>query len=277
MPRRTAPTAALAASLVSILALGVIGVASAGQSSGRIVAEAGEVARVEAEQLARTMALERWAPSAAFAARPPYGRVAGRSTKRLAGFPLAGRSFLILGNGNVLRADNRNTRPDSSTNAGGPAIRGARDVTIFRINLQVPSTANCLSIRFRFLTEEYPEFVEQQFNDAFIAELDETTWDTNTTGSPRIDAPRNFAFDSRGNLISVNGTGDTTMSASEARGTTYDGATRILRASTRITPGKHRLYLSIFDQGDRQYDSAVFVDRLTLSRRATCRSGAVVE
>ncbi len=62
-----------------------------------------------------------------------------------------------------------------------------------------------------------------------------------------------------------------------ARGTTFDGATRLLRASTPITPGRHRLYLSIFDQGDRIYDSAVFLDNLRANRRTPCRSGLAVE
>lgn len=58
-----------------------------------------------------------------------------------------------------------------------------------------------------------------------------------------------------------------------AKGTTYDGATRLLRASTRITPGRHHLYLSIFDQGDRSYDSAVFLDQLVVGQRQACRTG----
>jgi len=75
--------------------------------------------------------------------------------------------------------------------------------------------------------------------------------------------------------VSVNASGDTALTASNAKGTTYDGATRILRASTPIKRGNRRLYLSIFDQGDRQYDSAVFVDRLELDDRSPCKSGAV--
>ena len=57
--------------------------------------------------------------------------------------------------------------------------------------------------------------------------------------------------------------------------TTHDGATRLLRASTPVSPGRRILYLSIFDQGDRQYDSAVFLDRLTLDNRKPCKSGEV--
>lgn len=63
------------------------------------------------------------------------------------------------------------------------------------------------------------------------------------------------------------------MTAANARGTTYGGATRILRASPPITPGVHSLFLSIFDQGDRGYDSAAFIDNLTINRQAPCKSG----
>jgi hypothetical protein len=93
--------------------------------------------------------------------------------------------------------------------------------------------------------------------------------------NPRIAAPGNFAADATGNPISVNAVGDESVKASRARGTTYDAATPRLRASTSVSPGRHILYMSIFDQGDRSYDSAVFIDRLTLNRRQPCESGAV--
>jgi len=201
--------------------------------------------------------------------------VAGKSTTRLAGFPRSGKSFLILSTGNVLKADNKNSSGRTGQIAGGPGIRGARDVTIFRFNLQVPKGRNCLSFRFRFLTEEFPEFVGQEFNDGFIAEIDQTTWGTASLDSPKINAPRNFAFDSRRNFISVNGAGAATVTKANAKGTTYDGATRLLRASTKVPSGKHRLYLSLFDQGDREWDSAVFVDRMSFSGNPNCRSGVV--
>ena len=66
------------------------------------------------------------------------------------------------------------------------------------------------------------------------------------------------------------------MTAARAKGTTYDGATRILRASTRVTPSTRHLYLSIFDQGDRIYDSAVFIDKLIIARRTRCATGVIV-
>ena len=68
------------------------------------------------------------------------------------------------------------------------------------------------------------------------------------------------------------------MTVGEAAGTTYDGATPILTAQTPVTPGDHSVYFSIFDAGDRIYDSAVFLDGLSLgaSGEGGCQAGVVV-
>jgi hypothetical protein len=125
-----------------------------------------------------------------------------------------------------------------------------------RVDFNVPAGDNCLSVDFRFLSEEYPEFVGQEYNDGFIAELDNSDFEATGLG---ISAPQNFAFDNSGHVISVNTTG---FAASEAAGTVYDGATPLLRAMTPITPGSHSVYLSVFDQKDNLYDSAAFIDGL---------------
>ena len=212
-----------------------------------------------------------------FATVPPSSKPVAVSTTPLAKFPRSGPSYAILSTGNARLAATPNNAPDSGVEAGGPAIRGARDVTIMRVFLRVPKGANCLSFRFRFLSEEYPEFVGDSYNDAFIAELDHSTWTAATKDDPTIKAPNNFATDSDGNPIRINTVGSTNMTAGRAKGTTYDGATRILRASTRITPGSHSLYLSIFDQGDRIYDSAVFIDKLIAGKRSACKTGVAVD
>jgi hypothetical protein len=211
-----------------------------------------------------------------FSMLPPGGRPVALSTTRLAGFPLDGKSYAILSTGDARQASRPNSSDQFGRGTGGPFVRGARDVVIFRIDVRVPSTS-CLSIRFKFLTEEFPEFVSSPFNDAFIAETGDTTWTAASNDDPTISAPGNFAS-ADGKLISVNASGPTALSAANAKGTTYDGATPTLRASTQVARGSTRhLYLSIFDQGDRQYDSAVFLDNLTLTHQTPCESGAVAD
>ena len=112
------------------------------------------------------------------------------------------------------------------------------DVTILKIDLAVPEGANCLSFDFKFLSDEFPEWVNTEYNDAFIAELGTSTW---TTSGSTISAPDNFAFDPSGDVISINSSGNTAMSDTEASGTTYDGATPRLSAATQVTPGAHSL------------------------------------
>lgn len=213
---------------------------------------------------------------AKFVTIPPDDDPVGISTKRLSGFPRRGQAFAILSTGCARVADNPNRRPNTGCKAGGVRTRGARDVTIWRIRIRVPQGANCLSFRFKFLSEEYPEFVGSIYNDAFIAELSRSPkWNASGNVDPTISAPRNFATTRDGELISVNGTGLARVSRAAARRTTYDAATGKLRASTRVTPGPKLLHLSIFDQGDRQFDSAVFIDRLLVRRASTCQSGVV--
>ena len=230
-----------------------------------------------ARHLARTIAVHpKQVRNAYFSILPPYGRSAGIVSGGLGGFPLSGQRFGILSTGNVEFANKKNNSPNTSRKLGGPRVRGARDVTILRIGLRVPINANCLSIRFRFLTEEFPEYVGSPYNDFFVAELDNTNWDAGTREDPTITAPRNFAFDSQGNVISVNSAGAATVTRKRAKGT-YDGGTRILRASTKVTPGKHNLFLSLADQKDRIYDSTVLLDGLTLNNRKPCTPGVAAD
>jgi hypothetical protein len=234
--------------------------------------------RKGATKLAKSIAAKpRWVRRGRFSLLPPGGRPAALSTTELADFPREGKSYAILSNGDARLAGRRNRSTSTSRGNGGPFVRGTRDTLIFRIDLRVPSNANCLSFRFRFLTEEFPEYVGSEFNDGFIAELGSSSWDATSNQDPTIIAPGNFALDPNSRLITVNGAGDAAVDASSARGTTYDGATGVLRASTPVREGKRRqtLYLSIFDQGDRQYDSSVFVDNLTLDRQESCQAGVV--
>lgn len=194
----------------------------------------------------------------------------------LAGFPASGASYAILSSGNSLFADDPNTSGDTGQNnsggSGNPSHGNAIfDLVTLRVDIDVPAGLNCLRTDFRFLSDEFPEFVGQTVNDAFVAELDQSDFSVNPDAS--VNAPHNFAFDSGGGLVSVN---TAAFSAGEAAGTTYDGATPRLRASTPVSPGRHAVYLSIFDQGDFRLDSAVFLDAMRLSNAPgdACASGA---
>ena len=143
---------------------------------------------------------------ASFAAAPPLGTPHDVQTKSLGGFPRTGSTYSILTSGDATLADTPNSSDGSGANDGGPNVRGDTDldVTILKVDLDVPFGSNCLSIDFRFLSDEFPEFVGSSFNDAFIAELDTSDW---TTSGSDITAPHNFAFDEAHNVISINAAG----------------------------------------------------------------------
>lgn len=194
----------------------------------------------------------------------------------LAGFPRNGGTYGMLTTGNPTFADDPNTAENTGQNNSGLAVRGDtdRDVTVMKIDINVSANQNCIQFDFKFFSEEFPEFVGSSFNDAFIAEIDVSTWDT--VGSD-ITAPDNIALDPFGDVVSINASGPTSVSTAAATGTTYDSATNVLGAKSPVTPGPHSLYLSIFDQGDNIYDSAVFLDnlRLTTEKPGECDPGTV--
>jgi hypothetical protein len=197
------------------------------------------------------------------------------------GFPRGGSAgFTILTTGDVTFADDPNTEESTGLDLFGPNVRGDSDYDVSVLRLRVPVTAadNCLSFEFRFLSEEFPEFVNAGFNDAFIAELRNSNW---STDNGTITAPNNFAFDAANNPITIDAVGETAVAPYRAVATTYDSATRIARASAPLTgvdqaAGSVDLFLSIFDQGDGIYDSAAFLDNLVVDSRANCTPGAQV-
>jgi len=259
--------------VVAGIGLGGVGAAVA---ATKITAKALDRDHVSARVLGRAiMANPKQLRDAEFLISPAEGspRVLVHAThEAIAGYPRKNGDFAILSNGCGLRFNHPNYKGATGCDDAGPTFRGTRDATIMRLSLNVPSSATCLSFRFRFLSNEYPVYVGSQYNDAFIAELDHSTWDS-APNDPAITAPDDFAKTVDGHLITINATGVGKVSTANAKGTGYDAGTKVLRASTRITRGRHYLYLSIFDQGDRQFDSAVFLDGLTLDRRSPCTRG----
>ena len=208
-----------------------------------------------------------------FATVPPTGRPAEVATTRLAGFPRptpSDGSYAILSTGDATLAGTRNTSTYLGRENGGPSIRGAFDVVILRIDVRVPSGHSCLSFDARLLSDEYREAIGTAYGDVFLAELGVSNWEVLTAPAPGVVAPFNLATTGGGALMTITKDGFSAMSPAASAGTTYDGATGIVRVAAPIAPGSRTLYLSIFDRGDHLYDSSVFVDNLRTRAGGAC-------
>ena len=114
------------------------------------------------------------------------------SVAPLGGFPTSPASFAVLATGDVASLDQPNDDEGTSwvfdladpsveplPHSDNGALHGNtdNDVTILKLGVTVPAGMNCASLDYRFLSEEFPEYVNQDFNDAFIAEIDNLTLD----------------------------------------------------------------------------------------------------
>lgn len=188
-------------------------------------------------------------------------------------FPTQGNSFAILSTGRAADAALPNSSGSQSTILNGLDNNLSTDLVRLHLGLHVPAQYNCLNFDFAFYSEEFPEFVNSIFNDTFTAQLNNSSLSVNGQ-TYIVTAPGNFAFDTQSNIISIN----TVFGVEGDTGTTYDGSTPSLRASTQVTPNSNiDIYLSIQDVGDSIYDSTVFVDRFFWSQDDTCEGGASVD
>jgi hypothetical protein len=204
-------------------------------------------------------------------AAPTSGEISGGG---FLGFPTDGTNGVVLTTGDVNdveNADQGNENDSTWYDESYPHGDFANDVTTLRLDVTVPPTANCVSLDYRFLSEEYPEYVGSEYNDAFIAEIDTDDWNNDTPKA--IFRPHDFAADPAGAPVSVNGVGPTAMLVSEATGTVFNAATGLVTTKQQITPGDHSLYFSIFDASDHILDSAVFLDNLRFINESssTCK------
>ena len=193
-------------------------------------------------------------------------------TSSVASFPTTGSSYFVMSTGNTTSALLPNDSPSTSTILGGLDNSQGNDMTQLVLSLDPPAGATCVAFDFRFFSEEFPEYVGSQFNDAFLAEIGTSSFQI--VGN-QVVAPNNFAFDSEENVISVNTVFGVTAGA--ASGTTYDGATPLLTAVSPlegiINPPAN-ITLTITDLGDSVWDSTVFIDNFRWFYGLECVPGA---
>lgn len=153
----------------------------------------------------------------------------------------------------------------------------ANDYTELRFTATVPPATTSFSYDFAFMSFEYPDFWQSQYNDMYIGWLESETW----TG--------NISFDANGAPITVNaGFMDyldadseatdpdtfestphpdcppgTNCMAPEIQGTCMQGhgATRWLTTTATVNPGDEiTIVFAVMDLGDSVLDSYVFID-----------------
>lgn len=190
---------------------------------------------------------------------------------------------LSTGDVDILSSTNQfeDTSTDNST-AGDPSLDALLDpgmgaetfdaaVLVIDFTAAVPGA---LTLSYVFGSEEYNEFVDDEFNDTFAIFLDGTAPANNIalTGGACASSPGlKIAINSVNCGILGTDTGapncpcfrDNTGATLE---TELDGLTQVFVASASLSAGPHQLKFAIGDAADAIYDAAVFI---------RCQSGQV--
>jgi hypothetical protein len=164
-------------------------------------------------------------------------------------------SGVILSTGNVVDSNGPNKLEGWSTDFGRPGdsdlsqIVGAQTFDAAVLEFDVVPVADTISIRFVFASEEYPEFVDSDFNDVLAIYVNGVNC-ANFNGRPvainSINENVNAAF------FIPNYTG--------THNTEHDGFTVPLDCVAAVTPGApNRVKIAIADTSDGIYDAAVFL------------------
>lgn len=187
-------------------------------------------------------------------------------------FPTEGSTFAVLATGIAADAGLPNNEENRQSELAGLNNSQGHDLVQLHLRLKVPDNINCASFDLAYYSEEFAEYVNSPYNDTFTAQIGNAN--LLISDKSEVSAPRNFAFDTKGNILAIN----SSFGVQGNTGTTYDGATPKLRARTAVVPSSIiDLYFSIQDLGDSIYDSAVFLDKFFWSEDPNCKEGATVD
>jgi hypothetical protein len=183
------------------------------------------------------------------------GNPAAAGTFTGAAADIAVASGVILSTGNVVDADGPNQSDGWSTDFGLPGdadlstIVGADTFDAAVLEFDVTPAADTMSIRFVFASEEYPEFVDSDFNDVLAIYVNGVNC-ANYNGRP----------------VAINSINENVNAAlfvpnyGTAHNTEFDGFTVPLDCVANVTPGApNHVKIAIADTSDGLYDAAVFL------------------
>lgn len=185
---------------------------------------------------------------------------------------------IILSTGNAKDAASTNTSPSKTTNLGlgGDSEMTALvssptfDAITLTLTFTTDASVEGLSFNVLFASDEYPEYVNSQFNDAFAAFLDGDNITFDQNGKPLTVNNNFFLLDNDpwhpGHPAKTNATPVSLFLE-------YDGLTPLLVTSWPLTPGTHTLKLMIADAGDSILDSAVFLSNFKFSMSGSAGTG----
>lgn len=205
-----------------------------------------------------------------------YGTFANGNTTNLG---LTNGILLTTGNANMAIGPNNSASQGfcNNTSSSDPQLitiepQATYDLCVLEFDI-VPECSQ-LTIRFVFGSEEYPEFVNASFNDAFgffISGPGPTPactpnfyQNTNVATLPNNSTQVSIDNVNAGNNAAyyVDNTGGTTIQ--------YDGFTTVLTRTINLCPCQtYHWKFAIADAGDCIYDSGVFLDFLTCSNALT--------
>jgi len=198
-------------------------------------------------------------------------------------------SGVVLGSGNVNEVVGPNTSDSNSTDFGQSgdtalsALAGydTHDAAVLSFDF-VPTT-NQVSFQYSFASDEYPEWVNTQYNDVFAFWVTDGSGTTNNCAQVRQvagDPTSPFVPVAVNNINQSNSVQDpapTAMRPDLFRPNYYDpagsspinleldGITKTLTCQAPVTPGvTNHMRLAIADSGDGIYDSAVFLKAASL-------------
>lgn len=142
----------------------------------------------------------------------------------------------------------------------------ARDVSTYKLTVDVPDGDNCLAFGWSFGTDETA--TEQPHLDGFVAELDQSSWSVDqdvSNPAPTLSAP--YAFLS----FVLDSAGATAASQwPQPAGVAYDRVSEQVTTAVGLSSGWHSIYVSVFDgpkadnslTADGLVDSGLFLDNL---------------